>query len=155
MATDRLLEYINKVQQARMGNFGGFENSLHNTPLHKAMIHVDHAYEEAVHGAAKTDDPMTNSMLYQARILQDKFLERLGRDLTVHSNINPFWYSGADVNMYEGPAQYRRPWVHMDNVANGRSRGVWGDAQQWDENVYDFIRKGLWPRYTQAFALCK
>ena len=54
MAIDRLLEYVNLLQQKRMNAFIGFDTALHHTPLLRAMLHADHAYEEAVHGAAKT-----------------------------------------------------------------------------------------------------
>ena len=76
MAIDRLLEYVNLLQQKRMNAFIGFDTALHHTPLLRAMLHADHAYEEAVHGAAKTDDPMTKSMIFQARLLQDMFLAK-------------------------------------------------------------------------------
>jgi hypothetical protein len=65
MAIDRLLEYVNLLQQKRMNAFIGFDTALHHTPLLRAMLHADHAYEEAVHGAAKTDDPMTKSMMWR------------------------------------------------------------------------------------------
>ena len=79
MAIDRLLEHVNLLQQKRMNAYIGFDTALHHTPLLRAMLHTDHAYEEAVHGAAKTDDPMTVSMIFQARLLQDMFLAKLGR----------------------------------------------------------------------------
>ena len=80
MAIDRLLEYVNLLQQKRMNAYIGFDTALHHTPLLRAMLHAEHAYEEAVHGAAPTDDPMTVSMVFQARLLQDLFLDKLGRD---------------------------------------------------------------------------
>ena len=79
MAIDRLLEYVNLLQQKRMNAFIGFDTALHHTPLLRAMLHADHAYEEAVHGAAKTDDPMTKSMIFQARLLQVKIVRNHGR----------------------------------------------------------------------------
>ena len=65
---DRLLEYVNFLQQKRMDAFSGFDSALHNTELLPAMLHVDHAYEEAVHGCSATEEPMTKSMLREAFI---------------------------------------------------------------------------------------
>ena len=54
-------DYVNLLQQKRMNAYIGFDTALHHTPLLRAMLHADHAFEEAVHGASKTDDPMTVS----------------------------------------------------------------------------------------------
>ena len=148
MAIDRLLEYVNGIQQKRMGAWQGFENAMHNTPLLYPLLHVDHAYQEAVHGCARTDDPMTNAMLFQARVLQDKFLERLGKNLTINTDVNPFWYSGQAVPMRDSTDMHRRqPWLWAKRVQEGRSKGVWGDSQKWDDNARDFIDDGFWPRF--------
>jgi hypothetical protein len=65
---DRLLEYVNFLQQKRMNAYSGFDTALHHTSLLKAMLHVDHAWEHAVHGAGPTEEPMTLSMVYEARV---------------------------------------------------------------------------------------
>ena len=154
MYVDRLLEYVNLLQQKRMNAFTGFDSALHHTPLLRAMLHVDHAYCEAAHGAAPTDAPMTHSMLFQARILQDMFLRELGRDLTVDCNNNPFWpgcmcmrlhcrvknahglpipptrvphafrWTGRAQDMYNGDFRFKRPWEWWGRVAQGLSGGV-------------------------------
>jgi hypothetical protein len=147
MAIDRLLEYVNLLQQRRMNAFIGFDTALHHTPLLRAMLHVDHAYEEAVHGAAKTDDPMTVSMIYQARLLQDLFLSKLGSDWTRADNTNPFWYTGNAVPMGGGDFRYRKPWEWVSRVAQGLSCGQGrAHSESWHAYATEFFRRGLWKR---------
>ena len=121
MAIDRLLEYVNLLQQKRMNAFIGFDTALHHTPLLRAMLHADHAYEEAVHGAAKTDDPMTKSMIFQARLLQDMFLAKLGGDWTRVDDTNPFWYTGTATPMSQGDFRYRTPWEWVHRPRGARA----------------------------------
>mmetsp|Transcript_37733 Transcript_37733/g.90581 ORF Transcript_37733/g.90581 Transcript_37733/m.90581 type:complete len:182 (-) Transcript_37733:136-681(-) len=147
MAIDRLLEYVNLLQQKRMNAFIGFDTALHHTPLLRAMLHADHAYEEAVHGAAKTDDPMTKSMIFQARLLQDMFLAKLGGDWTRVDDTNPFWYTGTATPMSQGDFRYRTPWEWVHRVAQGLSRGHGRvHSESWHAYAAAFIRKGLWKR---------
>jgi len=151
MAIDRLLEHVNLLQQKRMNAYIGFDTALHHTPLLRAMLHADHAYEEAVHGAAKTDDPMTVSMIFQARLLQDMFLAKLGRDWTLVDDTNPFWFSGTPTPMSQGDFRYRKPWEWVRRVAEGLSRGHDRvHSESWHAFATAFIASGLWQRAPAA-----
>lgn len=146
MYIDRLLEYVNLLQQQRMNAFVGFDTALHHTPLLRAMLHVDHAYCEAAHGAAPTEQPLTNSMLNQARLLQDLFLKELGRDLTVPNEHNAFWWTGVKQNMYDGEFRFKMPWVWAERVWDGLSKGVWGARVHWRKYASKWLPHGLWAR---------
>ena len=124
MAMDRLLEYVNMLQQQRMVAFSGFDTALHFTEMLRAMIHVDHAYEDATRGASSSADPITKSMLLQARILQDHFKDQLGDNLSQENDANPFWYTGKETPMRDGDFRTRQPWLWADRVAEGRSKGT-------------------------------
>ena len=142
---DRLLEYVNLLQQKRMVAFQGFDKALHHTPLLQAMLHVDHAYCEATQGSSPTEFPMTNSMLNQVRVLQDFFLATLGRDLTTPNSTNPYWWTMKATDFYAGDFRFQQPWIWAERVSNGRSKGVWGAKLAWPQHVDDFIaRGGLW-----------
>ena len=89
---DRLLEFINRITQGwkRNASSASFGRARDMTTLMRPILHVRHAYQAAEHGAAESDDPITESMLVQARLLQNEFRRILGTDLTVQSNANPF-----------------------------------------------------------------
>lgn len=100
-----------------------------------------------MHGAAKTDDPMTKSMIFQARLLQDMFLAKLGGDWTRVDDTNPFWYTGTATPMSQGDFRYRTPWEWVHRVAQGLSRGHGRvHSESWHAYAAAFIRKGLWKR---------
>jgi len=143
---DRLLEYVNLLQQQRMNAFTGFDTALHHTPLLRAMLHVDHAYQDATFGSTPTDNGMTNSMLVQARLLQDMFLKELGRDLTIPNDHNAFWWTGVKQDMYTGDFRYKMPWIWPERVWRGLSLGVWGKRVAWRDYVVRWLEHGLWAR---------
>ena len=93
MFVDRLLEMINKLQQGskRSSNAAAFGRALDMTTLLRALLHVRHAFQAVEEGGEETDDPITTADLVKARILQDRFRQVLGNDLSVHTLLNPFW----------------------------------------------------------------
>ena len=125
MYVDRLLETINKIQQGakRSSNAAAFARAIDMTTLLRSILHVRHAFQAAEGGSTETDDPITPSMLTQARLLQDFFLSVLGRDLTVHNPNNPFWHTGNAVPLHRPDFRTRRPWKYIQRVAEGRSAG--------------------------------
>ena len=123
MHIDRLLEYINLLQQKRMSTFQGFDNNLHHTELLQPMIHVDHAYQEARKGHTPTETPITNSMIFQTRAVQDLCVRLCGTDLTVRDPLNRFWYTGNAVRLEGGDYRWRKPWEWLRRVAAGLSAG--------------------------------
>jgi len=142
MFVDRVLEYINKIQQGsqRSANAASFGHALDLTSLLRTIPHVRHAYQASEHGAAESDDPITPSMLAQARVLQDHFLATLGRDLTVHDAYNRFWFTGNPVHLDGGDYRQRQPWVLIDRVQFARSPGT-GRAkhERWDAHALRFV----------------
>ena len=124
-----------------MNAFSGFDAALHNTEFLPAMLHVDHAYEEAVHGCAATEEPMTKSMLREAFQLRLFFLSKIGGvDLTRAEDRNPFWHTGNPVPNDETDRQ-RTPWIHWRRVAYAFSRGVGRDSpEKWDDFIMHWLR---------------
>jgi hypothetical protein len=147
MYCDRLLEYINNIQQGGMGNAsaGAFSHAIDTTTLLRAMLHVRHAFQAAEQGAGAADDPITDRMLVQARMLQDEILRIIGTDLTVHSPDNPFHHTGNSVPR-DGDFRERRPEEWWRRTAEGRSMGK-GRArpERWDTYVRRFVFERFFP----------
>ena len=125
MYLDRLLETINNIQQGakRSSNAAAFSRAMDMTTLLRSILHVRHAFEATEGGATSTDDPLTPSMLTQARLLQDSFLHELGRDLTVNVANNPFHHTRNPVPLDGGDVRLRQPWEYVKRVGAGRSAG--------------------------------
>jgi hypothetical protein len=148
MYLDRMLELINKLQQGakRSCNAQAFGRAIDMTSLLRTILHVRHAFQAHEHGAAETDDPITPSMLIQARLLQDEFLRELGRDLTVQRNDNPFHHTRNPVPLDGGTAGERRPWELVERVDSGRSAGVWrGRAERGRAYIRRFVFEHFFP----------
>ena len=138
MYCDRLVELINKLQQGtkRSSSAASFQRAIDLTTLLRPMLHVRHAFQVA----AETDDPVTASMLVQARVLQDAFLCHLGRDLTQRAPQNPFWHSGNAVTLTAGDFKEYQPWEWLERSADGRSAGRGRPkAERWDLYVRRFV----------------
>ena len=138
MYCDRLLEYVNSIQQGKKGNASGaaFRSALDMTTLLRSIMHVRHAFEAAETGTLPGSDPVTRSMLVQARMLQNKFKELLGTDLTVHAADNPFWHTGNPTPLEAGDFRERRPWEWVWRTADGRSAGkARANSESWDSFV--------------------
>lgn len=140
---DRLLEYINQIQQGskRSAHAASFGRALDLTTLLRAMIHVRHAFQDAErNGSAGHDSPITQSMLIQARLVQDFLLETLGRDLTVYDDNNPFWYTGNPVPYNTGDYRTRMPWELIKRVQQARSAGKGRSRHEpWDDFALRFV----------------
>ena len=147
MYVDRLLEYINNIQQGskRSASAVAFGHALDLTTLLRTMLHVRHAYEAAELGAARSDDPVTESMLVQARLLQNEYRRLLGTDLTAASNVNPFWRTGQPVVHDGGDFRTRRPWEWVWRTAEGRSAGKGRSVERWDLYVRRYVYHHLFP----------
>ena len=106
MYTDRIMEYINLLQQGskRSANAASFGRALDLTTLLRVILHVRHAFQASETGAAPSDDPVTPNMLRMARLLQDELVRIIGRDLTVHNPNNYMWHTGNAVPLHTGAA---------------------------------------------------
>ena len=125
MYIDRVLEYVNNIQQGSKGNSSAasFGKALDMTTLLRPMMHVRHAFQATEAGSADGDDPITQSMLIQARLLQDEIRRILGTDLTLVRPNNPFHHTGNAVPLDGGSLRERQPWEFWKRVAHGRSTG--------------------------------
>lgn len=147
MAMDRLLEYFNLLQQRRMNAFAGFDNAMHSTDIILPMLHVDHAYTAAMKGAAPGEHPLTQSMIYQIRAVQDLCVQHCGTDLTQHDPMNRFWYTGNAVPLEAGDFRFRKPWLWRERVEAGTSAGAGRDGGQTAERyVRDAFAYHLFPK---------
>ena len=124
MAIDRVLEYVNMLQQKRMVAHVAFDKALHNTDLLQPMLHVDHAYREAMRQESPGELPVTTSMIFQARAVQDHCLHLAGSDLTIPDPLIHTWYSGNSVPLDAGDYRFRKPWLWLRRVAEGVSVGA-------------------------------
>ena len=125
MYTDRVLEYINMLQQGskRSANAASFGRAIDLTSLLRVLMHVRHAFQAAETGCAPSDDPVTENMLRMARLLQDALVRTIGRDLTIYNPYNYMWHTGNAVPLYTGDFRYRRPWEWIWRVMFGKSCG--------------------------------
>ena len=139
---DRLLEYINNIQQGakRSAHAASFGRAIDMTTLLRAIMHVRHVFQATEHGESESDDPISNSMLIQARLVQDYLLEKLGRDLTVHNPNNPLWKTGNAVPLDGGDYRARTPWEWPSRVQDARSAGKHRAAhERWDDFALRFV----------------
>jgi hypothetical protein len=146
MYVDRLLETINNMQQGskRSSNAAAFSRAIDMTTLLRSILHIRHAFEAAEGGGAATDDPITPSMLTQARLLQDCFLRLLGTDLTAHNPNNPLWHTRHPVPLRSGDVRAKMPWVYCERVEEGRSTGI---GRGSPETAYDYVRRFVFKRF--------
>lgn len=141
MYADRLLEFINNLQQGKKRNASAssFGHALDLTTLLRTMLHVRHAFEATEHGAMQSDDPITESMLVQARLLQNEYRRLLGIDLTVPNAKNPFFHTGQPVALDGGDYRWYKPWEWIWRTAEGRSAGKGRRVERWDRYVRRFV----------------
>ena len=127
MYIDRVLEYINKVQQGskRSAHAASFGRALDMTTLLRAILHVRHAFQAAETGRVESDDGITRSMLIMARKLQDELVRAVGRNLTTPDPDIKTWHTGSHVPLATGDYRTRRSWETPERVAFGRNAGKW------------------------------
>jgi len=148
MYLDRLLELINKVQGGSMhsSRSASFGHAVDMTSLLRSIIHVQQTFQAAENMNVESDEPVTVSMLVQARILQDLFVQKLGLDLTVHRSENPFWHTGNPVPLDTGDFRSRRPWEWPKAVwlgsSSGKSRAT---SEGWIPYVRRFVFDHFFP----------
>lgn len=138
MAYDRLVEWINLRQSERSSSFQSYDGALQFTHRMQPMLHVDAAFSAAALGhSTDADAGYDPRVLNQVRRLLDVFERDVGDDLTVFSPNNPFWHTGVDVPLENGPTRERRPWSYVWEVAQGRLAGRQASPQTAYDNVQD------------------
>ena len=147
MYMDRLQESLNNVQDQRDGKFAAFERGLHYTADLQAMMHADQAWQTATKGDSPLHDPVTQSLLNGAAAVRNELRAKLGTDLTVKNEFNPFWHTGNPVKLASGSERDYRPWNDIWTVAEGHRAGVGlANAMSWDAYVHHVIRDMMFPR---------
>ena len=148
MYIDRLVEYLNKVQQGskRSAHAASFGRAMDMTTLLPAMLHVRHAFQAHETGVPDSSDPVTPSMLVSARLLQNEILRIVGTDLTVPTTHNEFWHTGIPVPLASGDYRVRRPHLWFWRVLNGICAGK-GRArcESWQNYVLRMVYEHLFP----------
>ena len=148
MYIDRVLEYINKVQQGtkRSAHAASFGRALDMTTLLRAMLHVRHAFQAAETGKVESDDGISPSMLIMARLLQDELVRVLGRDLSLLDPYIRTWHTGNPVRMDTGDHRTRMPWETPDRVARGRNAGKWRSRNEtWIAYATRYVQEHFFP----------
>ena len=109
-------------------------------------MHVRHAFQASETGAAQSDDPVTESMLRMARMLQDALVRTIGRDLTVPNPNNLMWHTGNPVPLRTGDFRYRMPWEWVRRVMSARSCGKHRTKHEsWHAYASRFVREQFFP----------
>jgi hypothetical protein len=148
MYIDRVLEYINKVQQGskRSAHAASFGRALDMTTLLRALLHVRHAYQAVETGEVESDDGITRSMLVMARLLQDELVRVAGRNLTVFNPNIQTWHTGNPVPLDTGDYRTRRPWEIPERVAAGRNPGkLRARNETWLAYAQRFVSEHFFP----------
>ena len=140
MYIDRLVEYLNKIQQGtkKSAHASSFGRAMDLTRLLPALLHVRHAFQNHETGIPEASDPITDAMLVSARLLQNKILEAVGRDLTIPTTHNVCWHTGIPVPLHTNAYRSRCPHELLWRVMFGRVAGV-GRARL--EHWCDFARR--------------
>ena len=148
MYGDRYLEYLNNVQGERDGKFAAFETGIHYTEDLTAMIHVEQMWETSQNGQSPLHDPVRQSTLNAAEVVRRDLLDKLGSDLTVADDYNPFFHTGSRVKLSSGSARSYRPWEDIQNVADGRTAGKDRVTREtWNAHINRVIRDQLFPNH--------
>ena len=146
MYGDRILEWINLIQGLRDGKFSSFEKGMQYTPDLAAMLHAAHAWDCAEHGESSLHDPLKQSTLNAAEVIRAEIHRKLGSDLTIPSEYNPFWHTGNPVKLYSGPRREYRPWMDYWDVAAGRVPGKGrADTEEYAAYIRRIIRDSMFP----------
>lgn len=89
---------------------------------------------------------MPNHWPHDSNAIRQHLKKKLGTDLTVRMEKNPFWHTGVAVPIMKGDVRQRRPWVFMWRVALGMSKG-YGRAtfEMWVDYVRRFVRDHMFP----------
>ena len=138
MYGDRCLEYVNYLQEQRNGKFASFDRALHYSADIVALMHVRQAWEAAKFGDTRLHDPLKQSTLNAAEVIRQKLHSELGTDLTIATELNPFFHTSNAVKLNAGPKRSYRPWADYWDVAEGR---VAGKDRVTRERYDDYIRR--------------
>ena len=145
-AFDRMVEYLNLLQQKRATAFKGYESQLHFTEYLRALVHVDAAWKEADGSGSGIDSGFPAYLYNDVSQIRRKLVETLGTDLTVVERGNPLWHTGNAVPLEGGIDRERMPWNYIWQVAYAKACGFGLDSLvAWNTFVNDFIDGHLFP----------
>lgn len=135
---DRGLEYLNLLQDMRDGKFAAFERAIHYSPQIAALLHVSQAWEVLQNGDSRLHDPVTQALLNGANAVCSELVAKLGTDLTVPSDVNPFWHTGNTVKA--GTGRSHQPWEDFYRVAKGI---VAGKGRRYPAHYASYVQRVL------------
>ena len=124
VAADRSLEVMNDLQKEHNTGWS-LLSSLLFTSLLQPMLHVYRQWKLAARVGSSDAIGVRASVDNEVDILVELFKAKLGSDLTLPSDSNPFWHTGNAVNMRTGPAKTYRPcivcWTQVNDEYPPRS----------------------------------
>ena len=123
VGTDKSLECQNEVQKER--NIGpALLQMLSYTQLLQPLHHVYRMWKIAMGTLASGGDGVRASMENEVDALVRLFEQKLGTDLVMRTEDNPFWHTGNLINLRAAAnLKQGRPWEWIWAVAEGRSSG--------------------------------
>ena len=120
MFADRVVEYLNWLQDQRRGTYSAFDHALEFTEAMAGMMHV--AYTAS--GEKKFGDTLTQADINAAKVIRESLKLRLGTDLTVACTSNGSYHTGGGGDMFRSTAiASQRPWDFIEGVALGTRTG--------------------------------
>lgn len=145
MFGDRLLEYLNLMQDQRDGKFAAFDRSMHYTDELMALLHVAQVWDASERGGeSPLNDPVTQAMLNGAAVVRNNLRAKLGTDLTIYSNTNPFWHTGNPVQVDPTHLRTHDPAQFIDRVAIGAVAGKYRKRKEdWNSYTKRVIREQM------------
>ena len=147
MAFDRLIEYVNLLQQKRNTAFRGYDSQLHFTKYIKALVHVDAAWKEADGPGHKLDDGIPTFLYNDIFEIYKQLCNTIGPDLVTRTVGNQLWHTGNPVPLDGGDYRERKPWTWIWEVCFGRAVGkgrAWPPVS-WRVWVDKWIAESVWP----------
>lgn len=137
---DRLLEYVNLLQQKRGTAFRSFDAQLQFSEYLQPLIHCDAAWKTADGAGTGLDDGLPSYLRNDVAQIRRKLRETLGTDLMINVPGNALWHTGNAVPLDGGDYRQRQPWRFRKKVAAGNTAGVGrSSAMSWDAFVRDWL----------------
>lgn len=89
-------------------------------------------------------DPFHPHWLDDALVVRDHLKKKLGTDLKVDADHNPFWHTGNKVIMNNGNIHTRRPWLWIWQTALGLTAGAGRSTREpWWAYFQRFVREHM------------
>ena len=132
--------------EQRNHKFASFEKAIHYSADMAAYLHVASAWQAAESGADPNSDAINQSILNAAAVVRRLLRAKLGTDLTIHSDINPWYVTGNAVKVKKSENLKHQPWKHQWNVADKKAVGKGRmNTEHWSAYVQRWITDSCFP----------